>query len=248
MIKLLDEKRKAIISFSVTQGINNVKLKDSNIEGLGKIPINWMVKRLKYLATVKARLGWKGLKAEEYVYNGYIFLSTPNIKSDKIDFENVNYITKERYDESPEIMLQKGDVLIVKDGSTLGIINYIEELPSPATLNSSIAIIRANKELFYKYLYFSLLSNYNQNTIQRLKGGMGVPHLFQEDIREFVLLIPPIQEQQQIVRHIESETIKIDKTLSKIEKEIALLQEYKTALISEAVTGKIDVRKEGENA
>lgn len=93
--------------------------KDSGVNWLGEVPKHWEVSRLAFRAKTKARLGWKGLPASEYVENRYVFLSTPNIKGQKIDFEDVNYITKERYEESPEIMLQVDDVLLAKDGSTL---------------------------------------------------------------------------------------------------------------------------------
>ena len=91
------------------------------IDWVDTLPSTWKTKRLGMLASVKARLGWKGLKAEEYVDQGHIFLATPNLKGDDINFENVNYITQARYDESPKIMLRQGDVLMAKDGATLGI-------------------------------------------------------------------------------------------------------------------------------
>lgn len=124
LIERLKEKRTALISRTVTRGlppdaaravgINPYpKLKPSGIDWVGEVPEHWGVKRLDFLATVKARLGWKGLTASEYVPEGYIFLATPNIKGEgEIDFKNVNYITAERYFESPEIMVQVGDVLM----------------------------------------------------------------------------------------------------------------------------------------
>jgi len=88
------------------------------VEWLGEVPTHWNVSRLGYESWVRARLGWKGLKAEEYVDDGSAFLATPNIKGQIIEFVNVNFITQSRFDESPEIKLRKGDVLLAKDGST----------------------------------------------------------------------------------------------------------------------------------
>ena len=93
--------------------------KNSGIIWLDKIPKEWQLDRTKNIGVVKARVGWKALKASEYVSSGYFFLSTPNISKKVIDFENVNFINKYRYYESPEIMLKDEDVLLVKDGSTL---------------------------------------------------------------------------------------------------------------------------------
>lgn len=101
------------------------KYKDSGVEWLGEVPEHWNISRLGFEAWVRARLGWKGLKAEEYVDGGFAFLSTPNIKGQTIDFEHVNYINQQRYDESPEIKLSVGDVLLAKDGSTLGTVNVV---------------------------------------------------------------------------------------------------------------------------
>jgi len=211
--------------------------KDSGIEWLGQIPAHWKPSKIYGTCSVKARLGWKGLKADEYVDEGYIFLSTPNIKSGEIDFENVNYITEERYLESPEIMLQAGDVLLAKDGSTLGIVNVVRELPSPATVNSSIAVIRpGSRRLDSMYLCYLLASEFTQSVIERMKGGMGVPHLFQADIRKFRLLEPPLPEQQAIANFLDRETAKIDALVEKKERLIELLQEKRTALITHAVT------------
>ncbi len=244
LIELLKEERLAIINHAVTRGLDpNAKLKPSNIEWLGDIPKKWDVRRLKYLVSVKARLGWRGLKADEYVREGYGFLSTPNIKYNEIDFENINFITEERYFESPEIMLQIGDVVLAKDGSTLGIVNVVTDLPFPTTVNSSIAVLRVDDEniVFPPYLKYFLESRLMQSVIQWIKGGMGVPHLFQEDIREFNLLIPPISDQREIANYVRAETGKIERVIAKIEKEIGLLNEYRTALISEVVTGKVKV-------
>lgn len=245
LIELLKEKRQAIITQAVTKGIDrNAPMKNSGIEWLGVVPNHWKVSKLGYEYRVKARLGWKGLKASEYVDDGYIFLSTPNIKDHEIDFKNVNYITEARYLESPEIMLEPGDVLLAKDGSTLGIANVIRELPSPATVNSSIAVLRARKKAHSIYLYYFLRSNYMQHIIQRFKDGMGVPHLFQRDINKFDILVPPFEEQKRIADYLDKQTLNINNVIDKLNEQITKIKEYRQSLISAAVTGKIDVRDE----
>jgi type I restriction enzyme S subunit len=244
MIELLKEERAAIINQAVTKGINpDAEMKDSGIEWLGEVPRHWYCGKLGHNISVKARLGWKGLTASEYVEKGYGFLATPNIKTDEIDFVNINYITKERYEESPEIMLQIGDVLLAKDGSTLGIVNIVKKLPFECTVNSSIAVLRPlNTNIYSPFLKYFMQSHFVQNIIQMIKGGMGVPHLFQADIVKFDILIPPYEEQVEVTEYIDSEIMKIKKLIHLAEKEIALIEEYRIALINEAVTGKIDVR------
>ena len=167
-----------MISHVGTKGLNpDVFKKDSGIDGLGQIPAHWEVKQIKYVAWVRARLGWKGLKAEEYVDEGYAFLATPNIKNKNIDFENVNFITQERYDESPEIKLANGDVLLAKDGSTLGTVNYVRDLPFPTTVNSSIAVITPKHDLNTVFLYYLFQSTYLK-TVVEVKKGVWVFHIF----------------------------------------------------------------------
>ena len=223
------------------------ELKPSGVEWLGDIPKEWVLSRFDYETRIKARLGWKGLKAEEYVDEGYAFLATPNIKNKEIDFENVNYITKERYEESPEIMLEIGDVLLTKDGSTTGTVNVVRNLPKKTTVNSSIAVIRP-KNINSIYLYYFIASNYMQDTINLMLGGMGVPHLFQGDLNKFKLLVPTIIEQQKISKYLDEKLIHFDNTIEKTKQSITKLKEAKEALISQAVTGKIEVIQEEEEA
>jgi type I restriction enzyme S subunit len=245
LIELLKEKRQATISQVVTKGLDpNMPMKESGSEWLGMVPAHWKVSRIDREALVKARLGWKGLKASEYLDEGYIFLSTPNIKGTTIDYINVNHISEERYLESPEIMLRNDDVLLAKDGSTLGISNVVRELPHPATVNSSIAVIRPNKGLSGVFLNYFIKSNFMQHIIQQFKDGMGVPHLFQKDINKFLILVPPIEEQLKINDLLDQKVTKLEAISKKLEIQITKIKEYRQALISAAVTGKIDVRDE----
>ena len=207
---------------------------DSEIDWIDKIPVGWKINRVKNLGSVNGRVGWKALKASEYVDSGYFFLSTPNIKYRDIDYNNVNYITYERYIESPEIMLRENDILLVKDGSTLGIVNIVRDLPSEGTVNSSIAVLRF-KNTFNLYLYYLLSSEFTQNVIRLKKEGMGVPHLFQKDINNFFLLLPPLDEQQEIANYLEEKTQAIDKKIETFSQKIKYLKALKKSIVKKAV-------------
>jgi type I restriction enzyme S subunit len=212
------------------------EFKPSRIEWTGLVPRHWDESRLADIAIVKARLGWKGLKAAEYVEDGFGFLATPNIKSNEIDFENINFITKERFEESPEIILREGDVLLAKDGSTLGISNVVRRLPFPATVNGSIAVVRPKSRIVPSFLNYYFKSKIFQSEIERMKGGMGVPHLFQSDLRKFLILIPPLIEQDAISIFLDNEIAKIDALITKQTEFRSLLEERHHAVITEAVT------------
>ena len=245
-IELLKEQRTSLINQCVTKGLDpNVEMKDSGVEWIGEIPKHWSLSRLDFLVSLFGRVGWKSLKSDEYVDDGYVFLSTPNIKNKDIDFENVNYITKERYEESPEIMLEEGNVLLVKDGSTLGITNIVRSLPRPSTVNSSIGVLKIkSKDISPDFLYWYLSGHYIQNIIQRIKGGMGVPHLFQSDIKKFFVLLPSRDEQEIISKFVNKETSKLDLITEKHHERIRLLKEYRQSFISSAVTGKVLVTED----
>lgn len=245
LIIALNEKKQSIIDEAITRGLEpNKSFKYSGIKDLNMIPVDWKISYLKYFVSLKGRLGWKGLKADEYVENsGYGFLSTPDIKNDKIDFTTINHITKERYLESPEIMLKVNDVLLVKDGSTLGITNIVKDLPFETTVNSSIGVLRVFDEslLLPDYLLYYLRSSFMQNKINELKAGQGVPHLFQKDIKNFTILIPPLNEQTLIVEKIQNYNKKIDLLNTLLEESIIKLQLYRQRIISEVVTGNTNI-------
>ncbi|WP_437059081.1 restriction endonuclease subunit S [Streptomyces sp. enrichment culture] len=176
------------------------------------------------MASVHARIGWKALTAAEYQPQGFAFLSTPNIKGHEIDFDNVNYITEFRYQESPELKLRKGDVLLAKDGNTLGIVNLVKHLPRPATVNGSIAVIRPTG-IDGAFLRYVLVSRVTQAAINMLKGGMGVPHLFQWDINRLPVPVPPLEEQRRIADFLDAETARIDRLTHLRSRQAQLLEE-----------------------
>lgn len=205
--------------------------RDSGVEWLGKVPSHWCISRLGFEAWVRARLGWKGLKAEEYVVEGFALLSTPDIKGPEIDFDGANRITRERYEESPEIMIQVGDVLLAKDGSTLGTVNLVRELKRPATVNSSIAVISPGKRVTGEFLLYHFQADHIVARIEQQKGGMGVPHLFQDDLVRFPVALPPISEQTLIAAFLDRETGKIDALVEAQRRLIGLVTERIRALV-----------------
>jgi type I restriction enzyme S subunit len=190
----------------------------------------WSRTRLDRVATVNARIGWKALTAQEYQADGYAFLATPNIKSEVIDFENVNYISEYRYQESPELKLQPGDVLLAKDG-TLGIANVVRSLPRPATVNGSIAVLRAFA-MEPRYLMYVIRGNPIQEWIGQVKDGMGVPHLFQADIKKFALPRPPDGEQRRIADFLDDQVARIDKVIAGRRAQIDSLRAVVQALVA----------------
>lgn len=234
------ELKQAVIYDAVTKGLDkNAEMKDSGIEWVGQIPITWISARFSKVNWIRARLGWKGLKAEEYIDEGYPFLSAFNIQNYKLVWENINHITLERYDESPEIKLHTEDILLVKDGAGIGKCARVDNLPlGEATVNSSLAVITPKDSINYRYEYYYLLSPIFQNVITRLRNGMGVPHLTQEAMKEIVIPCPSIEEQINIADYLDKMTIEFDSLISEKQSLIEELEFYKKSLIYEVVTGK----------
>lgn len=242
-IEKMEEYKKSIITEAVIKGLDtDVEMKDSGIEWIGEIPNTWNCSKLNYECYIRARLGWKGLKADEYVDEGYAFLSAFNIQENKMMWNNINYINKQRYDESPEIKLSIGDVLLVKDGAGIGKTARIDELPmGECTTNSSLAVITPFKNLNYKYLSYYFQSSIFFNFINRVLNGMGVPHLTQEIMKSIYILLPTYDEQLKIVDFLDNKCNEIDNTIKLKRQQLSKLEEYKKSLIYEYVTGKKEV-------
>ena len=243
MIDLLNERKQIIINNAVTKGLNpDVPMKYSGVDWIGEIPEHWTTIRLGYCAWIRARLGWKGLKSDEYVDNGYPFLSAFNIVNNKLDWNKLNYINKFRYEESPEIKLRIGDILLVKDGAGIGKCARVDSLPlGEATANGSLAFITANERVYYKFLHYYIISNSFNKYKDLLITGMGVPHLTQGEIKNMMLPIPPLNEQYIIVQRLDQNINVIDNILEHYLQQITFLQERKQIIINDVVTGKVKV-------
>lgn len=150
---------------------------------------------------IKGRIGWKGLSKDEYLEKSdYKIINATALMDGYIDWNNCGYITRERYEESEEIMLCENDILISKDG-TLGKIGYVKNLTLPATVASGIFVLRNTipNILDFDYLYHILKSNIFKDFIRRNKAeGSTINHLYQRDLNNFEIDLPPITIQKKI--------------------------------------------------
>jgi type I restriction enzyme S subunit len=175
-----------------------------DLKKLKKLPNGWVYQKLDGLVYISARIGWKGLKASEYTKSGPLFLSVHTLNyGEKVSLNNTYFISNERYEESPEIQLRNDDILLCKDGAGIGKIGLVSGLTKKATINSSLLLIRAGKFFNTKYLFYFLSGPKMQSIVQERMTGSAVPHLFQRDVKEFILEIPPLEEQKEIVCQIE---------------------------------------------
>ncbi len=242
MIELLKEERTATINQAVTKGLNpDVPMKDSGIEWLGEVPEKWEVKRLKYISTkIGSGVTPKGGSAT-YLKEGIPLLRSQNIQFDRLDFDDVAYISEETHNQMSGSKVYPNDVLLNITGASIGRCHFVPFDLKEANVNQHVCIIRPNNKIMTKYLFDYLSSEKGQIQVFSSEKGISREGLTFEQIGNFSIILPQIEEQEFIVQFIESESAKIDSAVSIIEKELLLLQEYRTALISEVVTGKIDV-------
>jgi type I restriction enzyme S subunit len=248
IVAILDEAFAAIAKAKANaeQNLKNAKeLFESYLQGVFENKgEGWVQKRLGDVAHTNGRIGWKGLTAKEYKTEGPLFLSVHSLNyGDYVDFREAYHISQARYDESPEIMLQEEDILICKDGAGIGKLGIVPKLPSVATINSSLLLIRCKDKVKSKYLYYFLLSPAFQSIVQSRLMGATTPHLYQRDIVTFPIFIPNLKEQDSIVEKLDilsSQT----KNLETIYKQKLLnLEELKKSILNKAFSGELNTSK-----
>ena len=249
LIKLLKEKRQAVISHAVTKGLNpDAPMRDSGVEWLGEVPVHWEeVTRIKYISSLKGRQGWQGLKAEEYLDEGPYVVSSAHFTNHKIQWDACPHVSHVRYARDSNIQLAIDDLLLMKDGAAMGKLAYVENLPDKACLNSHLLLFRPisrNEQMSYspRFLYYFMQTEFFQEHIKIYGTGVTFLGISQQAIGNYRLVFPSIDEQQEIIGYLEKETKKFSELEEKKRNMMVLLQERRTALISAAVTGKIDIR------
>lgn len=240
LIKLLEEKRQAVISHAVTKGLNpNVPMKKSEIDWVKNIPYHWGKTPMRWSTKIFSG-GTPSKNKEEYWENGTIpWLNSGSVNQKKITTPSA-YITKKGYLCSSAKWIPRNSLVIALagQGKTKGMVAIVD---IDTTCNQSMGAIIPDKNKFITtYLYYWLLINY-QN-IRNLSGGDLRDGLNLELIADIECPMPPLEEQEKISFFIEKEIFIINQLNDKTNQVIDLLKERRTTLISAAVTGKIDVR------
>src|SRR5471032_1802329 len=210
----------------------------SNILWVGKFPSHWSITQVKYEAYVKARVGWHGLKSDDFTDEGPYLVTGSDFKSSSIRWQDCYHCDLKRYEQDPYIQLSNGDLLITKDG-TIGKVALVQGLniDDKATLNSGVFVVRPLRNNFStKYYYWLLQSKVFTDFVDSNKTGSTIVHLYQDTFVNFSYASPKIQDQIQISAFLDHETAKIDNLIEKQQQLIELLKEKRQAVISHAVT------------
>ena len=216
------------------------KYKDSGIEWIGEIPEHWEIVDLKYLSDIRGRIGFRGYTASDLVSEGEgaFVIGGKHINQCVLNMESPDYISWEKYYESPEIMVSKGDLVMAQRG-TLGKVAIIEYDINEATINPSLVLIK-NIKCQGKFLYYYLYSESTLTLISILNTATAVPMISQNQIENMPIPIPLSIEQQSIATYLDQKCGEIDELIALQEEMITKLQSYKQSVITEAVTKGLD--------
>lgn len=241
LIELLKEKRQAVISHAVTKGLNpNAPMKDSGVEWLGEVPQGWDVCFIKFKCTEIT----DGAHVSPDTENGeYLFVSITDIKNGVINFEEALLTSKPSYDYLIKTGCKPfpGDVLFSKDG-TIGQTAITPDGVS-FVVASSLIIVRPNHALVTPdYLNFLLQSGLVIEQVESFVKGAALRRLSLQNLMKVIGVFPPIPEQKKITQYLDQTLARYDSLEEQATELIKYQNERRTALISAAVTGKIDVR------
>lgn len=248
LIELLKEKRQAVISHAVTRGLTpDVQMKDSNVEWLGEVPENWVVSPIKHLISdrkgaVKVGPFGSHLKNSDMEGSDVRVIAQKNVISKKIDLGG-SFISFEKYEELRGFTVEKGDLLITTRG-TLGR-TLIYEADELGILHPCLMRVQCNKNKILPSLLALIIerSGYAMEQILVASNSTTIGVIYSDTLINTIISIPQdIKSQTDLMKHINKQDKKFGLLISKAEDSIKLIKERKTALISAAVTGKIDVR------
>ena len=211
--------------------------KDSGVKWVGTIPANWEINKIKYISTLKGRIGWQGLTSEEYTNEGAYLITGTDFEKGSINWDTCVHVPMRRWEEARDIQIENGDLLITKDG-TIGKVAIVKNMPGKTSLNSGIMPIEGYSR---RFLYWVIQSEEFWNWFNyKNAGNSTIIHLYQGDFAEFVYAFPNYAEQESIADYHDMHCAKLDSIISDLEQQIETLQKYKKSLITEAVTKGLD--------
>lgn len=238
LIELLKEKRTATINHAVTKGLDpNAELVNSCFSWAGNIPHGWEIKPLKHLATLQEG---PGIMAEDFRDSGVPLLRIRNLKNREISLVGSNHLDEEKANTKwKHFKLNKGDLLVSGSAST-GVVSEVGDNAVGTIPYTGLIRITARK-VDKDFLYYILASRYFNEQIDVQKTGTAMQHFGPTHLKKVGVALPPHKVQIEIARELERTSENYLKTQNELSVSIDLLHEFKSSLISHAVTGKIKV-------
>lgn len=243
LTNLLEEKKISLINQVVTKGLDsNVLMKDSGIDWIGEIPQNWQITKIRFLGSLQNGIS----KSSEYFGCGYPFVGYGDVYNNEELPRNVSGKANTSIDERIKYSVIKNDIFFTRTSEVIdevGISSLCTETIEDATFSGFLIRLRLfkNIDINVNFLKYYLQSISIRHYFAKMMVIVTRASLGQNLLNNLSVLIPPKEEQIEISNYLDKETVKIDKTIDIIQKDINLLEEYKTSLIHYVVTGKIDV-------
>lgn len=203
----------------------------------GAIPKDWKTLSIGKCCSIKARIGWQGLKKTEYQSSGeYVLVTGTDFLNGRIDWKSCVYVSKKRYEQDNNIQIVKHDILITKDG-TIGKVAFLDDVPCLGTLNSGIFVVRSHSlELDQCYLSKIFESFIFDAFLESLVAGSTINHLYQKDFVHFNFPVPPTVSEQTAIANILSDC---DSEIAALEEKRDKYKEIKQGMMQQLLTGKI---------
>ncbi|MGN0013377.1 MAG: restriction endonuclease subunit S [Candidatus Bruticola sp.] len=241
-IALLEEQKQALISQAVTKGLDpHAPLKDSGIDWIGQIPEHWQINKMNRLFNLIGSGTTPSSGSIDFYNNGNIpWLNSGDLYGDKpVIKKTAKHITELALNSFSTLKLYNADsIAIAMYGASVGNISIV---PFEFCCNQACCVFsKPIKNLSLKYVYYNVIAG-KKDLIEQAKGG-GQPNINQDILKQFRLPFPPLHEQEHIVDYLTDQCAIIDDLIANINKTIFLLQEYRTRLVTDVVTGQIDVR------
>jgi type I restriction enzyme S subunit len=235
---LLAEKRRALITRSVTRGLDlEVSTRDSGLPWLGEVPAHWGIIKLKHIAAIYYGLS----QPPPYVLSGIPFLRATNVERGQLGRDGLVFVNEVDLPDSRVVRLRAGDIIVVRSGAYTGDSALVTEEWSGAVAGYDM-VARVQPPAMPEFVALAFLCEYVlEAQINPLRLRAAQPHLNAEELGDISIALPPVDEQNSIVAHIVAETARLDALAAATERSIKLLGERRAALIAAAVMGQIKV-------
>ena len=244
LIELLEEQRQAIIHQAVTQGLNpNVRLKPSSVEWLGELPEHWKVTAVKREYEIQmGKMLQPQAKAQADIEVPY--LKALNVQWYSVQTDNAQTMWA-RHEEIEQLEILPGDLLVCEGGEG-GRAGIVTTIPRGFIIQNAVHRVRPRGRSQNQYLQHLMRVISDSGWFEAINSKTTIAHFTKEKFQALQITVPPPNEQAAIVEHLDKETANIETAIDRARRHIALLQEYRTRLIADVVTGKLDVREAAE--
>ena len=241
LLAKLAEQRSSVITQAVTRGLNpNAPMKDSGVAWLGEVPSHWEIWKITHAINLIGSGTTPKSDNAEYYDGEILWVTTSELRESLISDTKQKISDSAIKDYSALKKYPKNSVAIAMYGATIGRLGILEK---EATFNQACCVFGNSDILHYKFLFYWLWQR--RPALISLSNGGGQPNLSQDDLKKIKIPLPPLAEQTAIADYLDEQTAHIDCLSQKVEQAIGRLKEYRTALITQAVTGKIKVITEG---